>query len=93
MDRQRITRSSRICTKNWFRVKTRFLCYFCTKLEIIFEWREYDPHDPPYSKQEQVALDALALPETGDRVRSIMSVSSSVAQARQVHDYYSHNNA
>jgi hypothetical protein len=37
-------------------------------------------------------LDALALPETGDRVHCIMSVSSSVAQAKQIHNYYSRAN-
>jgi hypothetical protein len=65
----------------------------CPHYDLTFETPDYDPHDPTYSRQEQVALDALALPETGDRVRRIMSVSSSTAQARDIHDYYSRDNA
>ena len=65
----------------------------CPHYDLTFETPDYDPHDPTYSRQEQVALDALVLPETGDRVRRIMSVSSSTAQARDIHDYYSRDNA
>ena len=46
----------------------------CPQYELTFESPEYDPHDPTYSKQEQVALNTLTSPKTGDRVRSIISV-------------------
>jgi hypothetical protein len=65
----------------------------CPHYDLTFESLDFDPHDITYSCQEQVALDALALPETGDRVRCIMSVSNSAAQAKQIHDYYSRVNA
>jgi hypothetical protein len=65
----------------------------CRLYDLTFESPDYNPHDITYSRQEQVTLDALALPETGDRVHCIMSVSSSAAQAKQTHNYYSCANA